>query len=315
MDRGKNMNIKQLSYFCTIYELKNMTKAAETLYIAQPALSHQLSALEQELNGKLFIRQKKGMFPTEKGDFLYKHAQTILRHLEATKAMLLNNMPMDELVTGTVSIGLAPSTATIMAIPLIKMVRKILPGVVLNIVSITSNELPVLLRDGRADFILAPDPHHEAGVTINQLFTEELFFLVAKQLLNLKPPITFEEISDIPLILTSVPNKLRSRIDHAFLIEQMNYNLIAESGTTAILVPAVVEGLAGTILPYSAASKEIEQGAIQAYPFEKKMYRKISMCYSDYLPLSEAVTSVMNLSIQLIKTLIHTKTWKYCKLL
>lgn len=311
---GTIMNIKQLTYFSKIYELRNMTHAAETLHIAQPALSQQIAALEQELNTTLFIREKKGVYPTKQGDILYRQAQSILRHLAATKALLLNNPKVDETISGKVSIGLASSTSSMLSIPLIQEVRKELPGIILELVSITSNDLPSLLGNGRVDFILAPDPHKTPSITIKNLLIEELFLLVAKELFTKdNESVSIQEISSIPLILPSAPNKLRSRIDHAFLIEQMSYDLIAESGHISVLIPAVVAGLAGTILPYSSAYQEINTHTIQAYTFEKKMFREIAICYSNNIPLSYAVTSVMDLCIKLTNSMIEQGKWKYCE--
>lgn len=291
-----------------------MTRAAEALYVAQPALSQQLSALESELKSLLFVRENKGVSPTRSADFLYRQAQTILRQLEATKALILNNAEHGKAITGKASIGLASSTSSMLAIPLIKRIQEKHPGVLLELMSITSADLPTLLREGRCDFILAPDPHQTEGVAIEGLLLEELFFIMAKKLSQTKSKLDIKDISNIPLIMPSPPNKLRSRVDHAFLLEQMTYNLIAESGTVSILVPAVSSGLAGTILPYSSAKKEIDNETVFAYPFEKKMYREISICYDNTVPLTPVVRLVMDTCLSLVTELIETGIWKHCSL-
>lgn len=308
------MNIKQLKYFSKIYELRNMTRAAESLHIAQPALSQQLSALEEELKSQLFIRENKGVSPTRPADFLYRQAQTILRQLEATKALILNSAEHGEAITGKISIGLASSTASMLAIPLITRIQEKFPGVLLELMSITSADLPTLLRGGRCDFILAPDPHQAEGVGIEGLLLEELFFIVAKKIPGTGSKINIKDILNTPLFLPSPPNKLRARVDHAFLLEQLTYNLLAESGTVSILLPAVISGLAGTILPYSSAKKEIDNGTVLAYPFEKTMYREISICYNNTIPLTPAVRAVMNNCLSLVTELIETGVWKHCQL-
>ena len=308
------MNIRQLVYFSKIYELRNMTRAAEALHIAQPALSQQLSALEEELKSKLFIRENKGVSPTRPADFLYRQAQTILRQLEATKALLLHSTDHGEAITGKISIGLASSTSSMLSIPLIERIQKDFPGILLELMSITSADLPNLLRGGRCDFILAPDPHQTEGVEIESLLVEELFFIASKKLPGVGSKINIEEISNYPLILPSPPNKLRARVDHAFLLEQMTYNLLAESGTVGILIPAVMKGYAGTILPYSSAKKEIDEGAVHIYPFHKTMYREISFCYNNTMPLTPAVRLVMNSCLSLVAEMIDTGVWKNCYL-
>ncbi|PMC16560.1 LysR family transcriptional regulator [Oligella urethralis] len=308
------MNIKQLKYFSKIYELRNMTRAAESLHIAQPALSQQLLSLEDELKSQLFIRENKGVSPTRAADFLYGQAQTILRQLEATKALILNSSGHGETIAGKISIGLASSTASMLSLPLIQRIQEKFPGILLELMSITSADLPTMLRDGRCDFILAPDPHQSEGVSIEGLLIEELFFIVANRIPKVDSKITIKNISNTPLILPSPPNKLRARVDHAFLLEQLTYNLLAESGTVSILLPAVINGLAGTILPYSSAPKELDNGIVFAYPFKKTMYREISICYNNTIPLTPAVRSVMNCCVSLVAEMIETGVWKHCKL-
>lgn len=291
-----------------------MTRAAESLHIAQPALSQQLSSLEEELKSQLFIRGNKGVSPTRSADFLYRQAQTILRQLEATKALILNNSEHDEAITGKVSIGLASSTASMLSLPLIKRIQERFPGILLELMSITSADLPTLLSGGRCDFILAPDPHQAEGIGIEGLLIEELFFIVVNKFPETKTKVNIRDILNTPLILPSPPNKLRARVNHAFLLEQQTYNLLAESGTASILLSAVISGLAGTILPYSSAQNEIDNGIVMAYPFEKTMYREISICYNNTIPLTPAVRAVINSCLSLVAEMIETEQWKHCKL-
>src|SRR3546814_7908768 len=79
--------------------------------------------------------------------------------------------------------------------------------------------------------------------------------------------------SDLP----SLPNQLRARVDHAFLSARLTYNLFAEASTSAILIPAVREGLAATILPYSAAQPETASGIINAHSLDFNLSREISL--------------------------------------
>ena len=67
---------QNLNYYKIFYEVAkngNISKAAETLYISQPAVSKSITKLEQSLNHTLFIRSKKGVKLTEEGKTLYHH--------------------------------------------------------------------------------------------------------------------------------------------------------------------------------------------------------------------------------------------------
>src|SRR5690606_35497114 len=98
------MNLKQLLYFVRVFDMQNMTRADETLHVAQPALSQQIALLEDDLGVRLLVRGAKGVQPTNEGTLLYRHAQTILRQVDTTRSLLARN---DTQITGTVSIGLA----------------------------------------------------------------------------------------------------------------------------------------------------------------------------------------------------------------
>ena len=64
-DSGGVVDIKQLRYFMGVLEAKSITKAAEQLYVAQPALGLQIRKLEEELGVELFVRHSRGVAPTE----------------------------------------------------------------------------------------------------------------------------------------------------------------------------------------------------------------------------------------------------------
>lgn len=76
------MNLNQLRQFLAVAEAENITKAAENLYITQPALSAAISRLENELGVKLFDRQKNSLSINESGKLLYDRAESILRKFD-----------------------------------------------------------------------------------------------------------------------------------------------------------------------------------------------------------------------------------------
>ncbi|MCR5144654.1 MAG: LysR family transcriptional regulator [Lachnospiraceae bacterium] len=73
------MNIKNLEYFVTIAKYENISKAAEKLYVAQPALSKYLSDLEKELGYKLFDRNGKNIKLNQNGEIYLQYAKNVLQ--------------------------------------------------------------------------------------------------------------------------------------------------------------------------------------------------------------------------------------------
>ena len=79
------MEIRQLVYFINACRFKNFTKAAEACGVVQTAITHQISALEKELNAKLFIRGKRGVELTPAGQVFYKEAKALVEQSERAR--------------------------------------------------------------------------------------------------------------------------------------------------------------------------------------------------------------------------------------
>jgi len=79
------IQLRHLRYFVGIVDAGSLSRAATTLYVAQPALSQQMAELEQELGLPLLHRSARGVRPTPAGEVLYREAQAILRHMESCR--------------------------------------------------------------------------------------------------------------------------------------------------------------------------------------------------------------------------------------
>lgn len=305
------MNLRQLAYFVRIVELRNMTRAAESLYVAQPALSQQMALLESDVETPLLVRNPRGVEPTAKGEILYRQAKTILREVDAIPGMLGRE---ENLVVGTVSVGMSSSTARMLALPLIRAVRERHPAIDLEIVDVPSADLTLMVQQGRLDISLSPDQENVSDLLIAPLLVEELLVLTHPSVKLPRHHLTITDLADVPLILSRPPNKLRMRVDYAFMNARLPYRLLAQVSTSAITLPAISEGLGAAILPYSAAYREIHAGAIRFHHLTPPLSREISLCTSRGALDRPARQAVIELIRSLTETLIADGTWKYCKL-
>jgi len=304
------MNLRQLAYFVRVMEVGNITRAAASLYVAQPALSQQIALLEDDLGVQLLVRGAKGVQATPEGLLLYRHAQTILRQVDSTRSVLACAA---EHITGSVSLALASSTARILALPLMRALKQQHPGVVLEVVDIPSADLTRMVQQGRVDFSLSPDQEALAGITSTALLVEELLLLAHPSMRLPAGKVSIETLAQLPMVLPSPPNKLRTRVDHAFMQARLPCNLFAQASTSAILIPAVREGLAATILPYSAAHAEVRSREIVLHQLDIALAREISLCVSDSVPATPAVSAAIDVTRTLIRSLIEDGTWRHCQ--
>lgn len=285
-----------------------MTRAAESMHVAQPALSQQISLLEEDVGVPLLIRRPRGVEPTAEGLLLYRHAQTILRQVDSIHSIL--NRKADQIL-GAVSVSMASSTARMLALPLIRAVREHYPAIELEIVDIPSANLTLMVQQGRVDISLPPDQEDLSSLSITPLVLEELLVLAHPSVKLPRGKLSITDLAEVPLILPRPPNKLRMRIDYAFMNARLNYRLLAQASTAAILVPAVREGMAVTILPYSAAYQDIHDGTIVPYRLTPPLSREISLCTSHGASEKPAVRAVIDLIRSLTETMIKDGTWKY----
>lgn len=304
------MKIRQLQYFLRVVEMQNITRAAESLHVAQPALSQQINLLEDEFGVKLLVRGSKGVLATPEGQLLYRHAQTILRQVDNTRSLLTKTSSQ---VSGSVSIGLASSTARLIALPLLTTVKKEFPSVVIEIVDTPSADLTKLVMQGRVDFAVSPEQQIIKGLIRLPLFSEELYLLTHNSVKFKRARVSVQEMSDLVFALPSPPNQLRALFDRFFHAERKTYNLFAEASTAAILVPLVAAGLAATVLPYSAVRPELQSGEIKSHRIADVARRDMMLCMSETAVNSHAVEKVIDLMRQVIKDLVTTKQWLGCE--
>ena len=299
------MNFKRLRYFAKVVDVGSLTKAADLLRIAQPALSQQIVTLEAEVHQQLLIRTKRGVTPTEAGNTLYRHAQLILRQCEQAQL----DMAADGLgVAGPVSVGLAPGTAAFtLAVPLIRTVRTRHPGILLYLNENYGTTLSELIMNGRMDLAVLYGNRTVHGLSFLPLLKEELFLVGPSAS---AAPIRLAEMADVELFLPRPYNVVRKLVDEAFMRVGLMPRVVAEV-ESAVTLKAIVDGeLGSTILPASMARevagnhpgwcRRIVDPVIEA---------PLTLCQSDHLPLSEPAEVVKAMLLDLAAGLTSDTSW------
>ncbi|PLZ00152.1 LysR family transcriptional regulator [Burkholderia sp. WAC0059] len=300
------MDFRQLRYFVRIAELGNMTRASESLSIAQPALSQQIANLEAELGTRLFDRSVQGVRPTQSGDVLYRHAKSLLRQFDDVRAAVSSEAAHP---SGRASIGIPGSTGKLLATPLLRSLSNA-EGILLEIVERPSAELVDLVAGGKLDISIAVDAQPRRGVAIEPILLEELYVVLPPEDARNKKSLRVKEIAQHPLILPSVPSTIRQRVEAAFLDEHLKYRLVSEVSATDMLIRLVAAGLGWTVLPWSAIAGEVQHGSVAALPVTgRSLQRELALCVSDTLPLSRAAELVRAAVIEIFDDLLASGQW------
>lgn len=148
--RGKPME-QNLNYYKIFYEVAksgNISKAAETLYISQPAVSKSITKLEQALNHTLFTRSKKGVKLTDEGETLFQHLKTAFESIENAEKTLKR---IDQLGMGQLRIGVSTSLCKYILLPYLQDFIRHNPHVKVSIECNPTYETIQLLKQGKID--------------------------------------------------------------------------------------------------------------------------------------------------------------------
>jgi len=156
------MDFKQLQYFARIAELGNMTRAAETLHVAQPALSQQIANLENELDARLFDRGVYGVRTTPAGETLYRYAKSLLKQLEDARQAISNEVDQ---ASGHVVIGIPGSAGKLVITPLVEALTS-RSAIMTEIIERPSAELVDLVIGGKLDVALGVDVPRRRGLVV-----------------------------------------------------------------------------------------------------------------------------------------------------
>ena len=244
------MELRQLKYFVKSAEFMNFSVAAKHLYITQSTLSQQIKQLELELGFELFLRNSRHISLTEAGEeFLPFARRTILDAEDAVQR--LNDL--QNVRTGTLRIGVTYRLSSVLTEGVITFL-KTYPGIKLEIVYKTVDELLLLLRERKVDFVLSYKPLCDAPDIDSMLLFENSLALVVsvEHPLAGRKKIGLQELSGMELVLPSKGLQARTMFDK--LTENKDFVLKSslELNETNILLQMVATGHYATILSTSA---------------------------------------------------------------
>ena len=275
------MDLKQLEYFVRVAEMGSFTRASISLDIAQPALSRQVRLLEVELRQSLLARNGRGATPTEAGKLLLEHARGILHQVERAREELGR---VRGALAGRVAIGLPPSLARVLTVPLTRAFRQQMPDAQLSISENLSAAMQESLLDGRLDIAVLYNAQPTAGIEIQPLLTEELL-LVQKRPAGLAEdppaPVTLQAVAGLPLVIPSRPNAIRMHVESEMAGIGCRPTVALEIDGVAAILDLVAEGMGNAILSRIAVSSSINPSAfvtrsITDPPLRTRLYLAVS---------------------------------------
>lgn len=292
------MDLRQLTYFTRVVELRSFSKASRALSIAQPALGAQIRKLEQEFGTTLFRRHARGVDPTEAGLTLLRHAQEILLAAErAGKAMRdLAGPPR-----GRVDLGLPPSH--VLAIELSKRCLEELPEVSLSIVEGFMTSLIDGIADDRLDIACVFRRPQRRGIVYQRLMEENLLLIGAPGIVaTADGPIEFRALAGYRLLLPRQPHRIRQRIDELCARRGTTLQIVLEMEAEPTATQLVMQGICCALRPGSSVRFELERGALECREIvEPTLPLELGLIVKERRTLSKAAAAVIDLVHRILR--------------
>jgi len=260
----RSMEISQLRTLLHVAELGSLSRAAERLRIAQPALSRQVRLLEAELGVPLFVRHGRGMVPTEHGHEVLKHAQRVIAELEEIRA---STTQVGAPLSGRVAIGFPPTVADIISVPLAAAFGKAHPQAELRLVGAYTGYLLDWLHRGEIDVAIIYDPLAARSLRLRPLLLENLFLIGPPDArFSSTRAVAFKELDGKRLLLPSAQHGLRTIVERCAGEAGIALDVGIEADSYATLKDLVRHGHGWTILPLAPIHRDIAAGQLSAAP-------------------------------------------------
>ncbi|SFM21288.1 LysR substrate-binding domain-containing protein [Variovorax sp. OV329] len=244
------MDLKQLEYFVRVAELGSFTRASIVIDVAQPALSRQVRQLEVELRQNLLTRNGRGVTLTEAGKLLLEHGRGILHQVERAKEDLGR---LRGALAGQVAVGMPPSIAKRLAVPLTRAFRQQLPDAGLSITEALSGAMHESVVAGRIDLALIYNPAPSAEIDSTVILEEELFLVGPAGRDSQSPPeVDLQDVAVLPLVIPTRANSIRMLVEAELANIGRRPAIAMEIDGVAAILDLVAEGLGHAVLSSNA---------------------------------------------------------------
>jgi LysR family nitrogen assimilation transcriptional regulator len=294
------MDLKQIEYFVRVAELGSFTRAAAALDVAQPALSRQVRLLEVELRQNLLIRNGRGALPTEAGKLLLEHGRGILHQVERAREELGR---VRGALAGRVAVGLPPTIARMMAVPLIHAFRRSMPQASLSLTEGLSTGMVESLSSGRLDIALLYNAAPSPEIELTPLFQEELFLVQARRAGTREDAaraVSLTDLAQVPLVIPSRPNAIRMQVEAELAAQGLKPTIALEVDSVASILELVADGAGSAVLAGHAVRNSGQPRAFAARPIgSPRVHSAVAMAVSAQRPTTLTQQATQELIRQL----------------
>jgi LysR family nitrogen assimilation transcriptional regulator len=256
------MELRSIRYFVQVADEGSITRTAERIGIAQPALTRHIKQLEAELGTQLLMRLPRGVRLTTSGRDFLEHARAIMLEVSRAGEHIRGKARAPH---GTVVMGTSPTLAPLLLPGCVARARQQCPTVTLKVVEGFSPQLLDALLTGRLDLAVMTNPPRTTALVLTPLCSEPLVVVSPPGARGTRRAFSLAELCATPFIITV---GLRTLIEQQLAAFGAALRVEAEVDSVEAIRRLLVCGIGMTIMPVSAFHEEIRAGQLAAFPIE-----------------------------------------------
>lgn len=243
------MDIRTLRYFTEVVQLNGFSRAADALFVTQPAISRSILRLEDELGFTLLTREPDGVSLTDEGAVLFEHATRILAQFNSmNKALQDKSGPL----TGTLNVGLPPVIASTYFAGIIMAFSTRHPQAELKIFELGTEQMSEAMAEGSVETAAVMLPFDDTRFDLQRFATDRLMLLVStRHRLADSEQVSFRELTDEKFVLFSDDFRINELIRNACGIYHYKPAVAGRSNHLDLIMAMVSAGVGVTLLPES----------------------------------------------------------------
>jgi DNA-binding transcriptional LysR family regulator len=262
-----DLSLNQLRAFYYTANSGSITRAADRLFITQPAVSLQIKALETQCGVLLFHRTKKTLQLTESGKRLYQVAIKIFSLVGEAERILSEE---SEFISDPLRIGSTKTLVRHFLAAYISRFRKAFPKIQIQVDEGSSEEMVKSLLENRNDLaIVGRLPYHEQLKAVPFIQDELVLLAAPGHPLCSKENVCIEDLKGENLILREKGSGTRRVIDRVFEEKNFFYSAFIETGNVDFLKEMVRTGNGVTMLARMGADRDLASGNLIALPLRE----------------------------------------------
>jgi DNA-binding transcriptional LysR family regulator len=280
--------------FCEVAESRSFSKAASKLYMTQPAVSQSIMQLEKELQIRLFTRTPKGVILTNEGRILFGYIKSAINLIENGEGKIREVI---NLMSGEMKIGVGDTISRCFLLPYIEKFHKKHSNIRLKVFNGTTIELCAMLKSGEIDIAVCNLPIEDTSMEIIKcLDIHDIFVCGDGYKDELRRPLTFEELAQLPLILLENKSNSRRYVEKHILSKGIRIKPEIELGSHDLLLEFAKIGLGISCVIKEFSEEYLNKGILHEVRLvEEVPGRSVGICFLKSITLSPATEKFIEL--------------------